>query len=279
VTTINQGPQPERHDSSIGLLAHFQGLISSSWQAHGDQHALEDKALGLALMRVADNAAALDKALALALTHVDQNHATLRELLSARIDSLTLVVDANEANGVMRVEQARNTVEQLKTAEHRAIYEHVDAIRLKIEQNLIDYRAHTSGMSDQRLLMLERLTAQEREAHQQTHVTEQRAIEIAKEGQDARLLSMNEFRDQLREQAATFPSRDYVDTLARPLQERLALLEQHANDSITRPVLDARVGPLEIARANQVGSERTLAMVYAALIFVVPIALHYLLPR
>lgn len=271
----------EPHDGAYGisLLAYFQDTVRRDWRSHGDQHDLEDKALNLALARVADNADALDRALQLAVSHVDEAHSALRELLSQRVDSLTLVVGANEANSIQRVEQARSTIEQLKLAEAKSMRDYVDGVGREISQTVEANRRHAANISDARLAMLERLNAQERAAHQHTHDMEQKAIEIAKQGQDTRLEGMNEFRTQLREQAATFPTRDYVDTLMKPVFDRVGGLEKLTVDLVTRSGLDGRITPLETARANQAGSERALTAMFAVLIFVVPIALHYLLPR
>lgn len=263
----------------ISLLAYFQDTVRRDWRSHGDQHDLEDRALNLALARVADNTASLDRALQLAVAHVDEAHSALRDLLSQRVDGLTDVVEANEANGILRVEQARRSVENLKNSEHQAIREYIEALRLELTQNIEAYRESAASMSEAQLSMLERLTMQELESHKHTHAMEQKAIEVAKQGQDTRLESMNEFRTQLREQAATFPTRDYVDTLMKPIVDRLGSLEKNASDVITRSILDGRINPLETARANQAGSERALTAMFAVLIFIVPLALHYLLPR
>ena len=263
------GVEPERtksvpEDQGISLLAYFQDTVRKDWNAHGDQHALDDRALNLALARVSDNAASLDRALQLAVRHVDEAQGALRDLLSQRLDALTLIVTSNEENTVRRVENARVTVEQLKAAEHHAMSEQLAEVRSQLSANLV---------------MLERTTTQAFGSHELVHEMEQKAIEVAKQGQDTRLESMNEFRTQLREQASTFPTRDYVDTLMRPIADRLGALEQAGSSTVTRVMLDARIVPLETARAASAGSERTLTAVFAVMIFVVPIALHYLLPR
>lgn len=49
------------------------------------------------------------------------------------------------------------------------------------------------------------------EAHKEQHLAEQRAVLAATDSMDRRLDSMNEFRDQLRDQAATFLRREQLE--------------------------------------------------------------------
>lgn len=66
-------------------------------------------------------------------------------------------------------------------------------------------------------------------AHHDQHAAEQRAVEAAVKAMDRRLDSMNEFRDQLRDQAATFIRREQLESFIgqyeRAHDEVLALIQ------------------------------------------------------
>jgi hypothetical protein len=265
--TFPIGPQPERHDTSIGLLAHFQNLFASAWQSHGDQHSLEDKALTLALARVADNQAAVDKALALAVNHVDQNHQTLRDLLAGQITALTKVVEANEHASHQAVAQSALAMEHLTIAQHEAMQRRED------EHWDSHLRAHA-------------ITT---DAHRAEHELVQLAVEKAEAAVNLRLEALNGAHARSTDERATYATRDQVEDRTGALGARVNSLEARARntDFVTRDMLDSRltlVGEAASQRSQTnetriAGLERSQNIAIGVLglgMFVIPLLLHFL---
>jgi len=264
---MSVGPQPERHDGSISLLAHFQNLFSSAWLSHGDQHGLEAKALELAMLRVADNQLSLDKALALALIHVDQNHQTLRELLAGRIDSLAGVVDANEHAAHLRVQDSARALENLTNSQHESMQRRED------EHWASHLRAHE-------------IVA---DAHRAEHALVQLAVEKAEVSVGLRLEALNGAHARSSDERATYATRDQVDDRTSALSARVAALEGASSQTnlVTRDMLDARLqatseGTSQRSQTNEVriaGLERSQNIAIGVLglgMFVIPLALKFL---
>lgn len=81
------------------------------------------------------------------------------------------------------------------------------------------------------------------DSHREQHGAEQRAVEAAVKAMDRRLDSMNEFRDQLRDQAGTFIRREqleaFITQYERAHDEVLALIatereERRANEGVKK---------------------------------------------
>lgn len=259
-------------DVTVGMLPYLDTTAQHSWAAHHDQHELQDKALELAL------------------ENEEHARAALRELLDGKIAALAALVEANRQASIVALDAAYHAREDLANTQHEAINASFAAHqRLHEMQNAADART----MKDHA------------EAHSHEHTMQQRAIELAKDGQDARLEAMNEFRSQLRTQASSFAPREYVDSrfqtivdhhnltditirgmVTRELMDasmksiidRLTALDVARPDTVTRDVLQVRLAPLENARNAQDGSLRTLAVILSILVFLVPLAVRFLFP-
>ena len=59
-------------------------------------------------------------------------------------------------------------------------------------------------------------------AHREQHLQERRAIDVAVAAMDKRLDSMNQFRDQLREQAGDFVNKDVFEARFREIEKEIA---------------------------------------------------------
>lgn len=73
---------------------------------------------------------------------------------------------------------------------------------------------------------LETLAAQRWAAHWHVHDAEERARSRATDSLDRRLDGMNEFREELREQAARFATNEFVDGKAEALRVRIDSIEK-----------------------------------------------------
>lgn len=88
--------------------------------------------------------------------------------------------------------------------EQEAVTIALAADRSRLEDHRIAHEAAHEAHKD-----LHRVTE---EAHKEQHLAEQRAVLAAQNSMELRLNSMNEFRDQLRDQASTFLRREQLET-------------------------------------------------------------------
>lgn len=72
----------------------------------------------------------------------------------------------------------------------------------------------------------------------------QRAVDKAETTLSVRLGGMNEFRDQLRDQASTFVSRREVESALQPIRDEIAVLRDQAGKFITQSEARLMISPL-----------------------------------
>lgn len=246
------GVEAERTSENPSLLAYFQDRIASvqdkinvGVQAHHDLHDLEDHALQLAIERVTDQQVALDKALGLAAIQVAALHEALRELLSQRIAALDAKVDERdrwlkEALAHERGDNALRVETSRQSLEQLTIEQHATLKEYFLNQITERWDSHL------------REHAQQQESHVREHSLGQLAIDKAAESAAARAERDNQLREQITAERSTY---------------------------VTTTILDARLNPLERARSSDEGMQRAFGLLFAVLVFVVPLGLHYLLPR
>ena len=92
------------------------------------------------------------------------------------------------------------------------------------------------------------------------------AIQIAREGMEQRLEGMNEFRDQLNRQAATFIGR-------AELEDKVKVMETNFKS------LEKRVQGVELLKADITGRIWTLGIVMTILVIFLEFAVHYVLVK
>ena len=108
-------------------------------------------------------------------------------------------------------------------------------------------------------------------AHDREHSTAEKNAEKDEKKLDTRLLGMNEIREQLNNQAATFARLDYVDAkvtgLAEKLEQAISNLEGRREQAVT--VLTARLDTVEKTlvsiAGNTGGARQTIAYIFAGL--------------
>jgi hypothetical protein len=90
-------------------------------------------------------------------------------------------------------------------------------------------------------------------------IASEKALNVANESMQSRLATMNEFRDQLKDQAARFVTRDELMLLIKPicediqdLRESRAMLEGKANQSSVNKVMLVAIIGLGISFLNTV---------------------------
>jgi hypothetical protein len=116
---------------------------------------------------------------------------------------------------------------------------------------------------------VERIAVLHAEAHAREHALTQTALEKAERAMEHRLEGLNEFRGQLRDQAATFASRDLVDS-------RLATLSIRQDEATER--IEARLKLLEHNSANLQGRLWSMGAGVALLMTVLTLALRWVAP-
>lgn len=124
-------------------------------------------------------------------------------------------------------------------ATHKAEQESVRTALDAEKQRDEDHRIAHSAAHDAHAV-LHKVEAQ---AHKEQHAAEHTAVGVAQASMDKRLDAMNEFRDQLRDQAATFISRSQYDAFVQHYEK--------AHDEVLQQVATER----EERRANE-GSHR-----------------------
>ena len=87
-------------------------------------------------------------------------------------------------------------------------------IAFPIREYIKEYVSSEIGRVSERISATDRL-------HDQESVATARAIDKAEQQMNSRLLGMNEFREQLKDQASTFAKKDQVDDIRFSLQKRL----------------------------------------------------------
>ena len=115
-------------------------------------------------------------------------------------------------------------------------------------------------------------------AHEREHELLERSVKDTKDNLDSRLEGMNLFREQLREQAATFARADTIQGKIDAMAERmeklegalLSRMEANANES------NRRLTVLERAGANLEGRMWALGVGITLVVVVVNIALRFI---
>ena len=115
-------------------------------------------------------------------------------------------------------------------------------------------------------------------AHEREHELLERSVKDTKDNLDSRLESMNLFREQLREQAATFARADTIQGKIDAMAERmeklegalLSRIEANANES------NRRLTVLERAGANLEGRMWALGVGITLVVVVVNIVLRFI---
>jgi chromosome segregation ATPase len=147
------------------------------------------------------------------------------------------------------------------------LYQHLlersELLTSAFRQQILDQRdAASRQMEDLRAAIAERLTdmranLDERSAAQQTAVSNalqaaEKAVDKAEAAADKRFESVNEFRQQLTDQTATFPTRDEVDSKLAALIARL--------DESTRRIADLELrltSRLDTAQGSRAGGRES----------------------
>ena len=109
-------------------------------------------------------------------------------------------------------EQAREAHVGLHVSDRRAVETALEAEQRRLEEHRTAHAAAHEAHSA--------LHDSSNAAHVDQHRAEQRAIEAATTAMDKRLDAMNEFRDQLRDQAASFVRRDQLESLDASVDRR-----------------------------------------------------------
>lgn len=147
-------------------------------------------------------------------------------------------------------------------------------LREHLERLIADERARSDDQYKELRRLIDSLVASSQqldrahsEAHTREHVMNDQAIVKAYETMEKRLESMNEFRDQLRDQAATFVRREVLDTAMTGLTQRIEKSED---------VFENRIARLELANANMTGRLTALGIAMGIIVVVVNVALRFL---
>lgn len=145
---------------------------------------------------------------------------------------------------------------QEHSKEHQALANQVDTTAAVIRREFDGKAAE--------ILEMARLHA---EAHKREHYHGDVAVQKAYETMDKRLEGMNEFRDQLRDQAATFARRDYVDTVIAGVTATLEARSKSNSD---------RIDTLERKEANLAGRFTAMGIGVALVVIIINVILRFL---
>lgn len=161
-----------------------------------------------------------------------------------------------------RFDAQQRAVEQLAVSHHRE----VEALALSTK-TAVDALAKSAAQETALLAtQVERIAALHAEAHAREHALTGDALDKAAVSMEKRLESMNEFRDQLREQASTFVRRDMMDQriaaiISRAEQDMRAITERIDRETLAVHVritdlttsFDTRIKVIENLNSNMNG--------------------------
>lgn len=158
---------------------------------------------------------------------------------------------------------------------HQAVHDMEKDALISLATLVAAQRAEDAATVDRALTAVEKASQvhalaheQQQAAHQQTHDIEKDAIEKAASQMDQRLISMNAFRDQLREQSANFIGSEVFHA-------RMLAIERERDEYRTRLTeVTTRVTSLEVglatkAQAGDTTGRYALAIIGFAITFVV----------
>jgi hypothetical protein len=121
-------------------------------------------------------------------------------------------IDKHDAEK-QRQDEARLSHTELHSADRRALDTALTAEQRRLEEHRT---AHDAAHAAHNALHDEAIRA-----HADQHIAEQRAVEAATQAMDKRLDTMNEFRDQLRDQASTFVRREQLESVESAIEKQV----------------------------------------------------------